>query len=1848
MKHRVKSATSIALAVAMLATSVFSGGGAVFAESEDLVQMETAVEENNVVADSTLAPEITVTDDGISVSDVSDTIEIETVEAQTGAAVSVQQEEISVDNSRLLLVSAFNKSDADCKFRLYFWDGELPEERENWNFSNPNMDVFPVSESEKLTGKLTHQGIVQDVDLHFVEDKTGDDVKARYLLADLPADSSLDFTVRVDANAACNVSAITSVDDALFEGVSLSWATESIVIESETEAEMIFIEPENNDIVMEDSIVIEGGETETETGSAGESGISVESGIHATESETGDSVEMETDAVPSETEAFVDENIETETAAVHTDSISFEEAIAETETAANGVQEIETGAMANEDQEIEVEDIVNSDPEAETESEANAAQDAAAGATADEPDPDGTGIASETDETGENAFAADATEEEISEAVSDSESEFEDETEVVAPEEVEAETEDPELVTEIETGLDVENETEEHFLETSDGVEELNVSDFASMRLVVLASDVDTIIDPEHIIANYDTIYLLQYGSVEQAMNAYVYYLANADAVEPDAVLETASEVLADDDIDLDVTEEQNPILALSEEGDSDAAQKADRVIALIDTGASEGPNIIDRVSLIDDALEGSNSHADDMVSAIVSQNPDARILSIRALGDDGRGTVSSIVAAMEYAINQKVSIINLSLYAKTNLLNSVLESEIQKAVSLGITVVGAAGNDGADAAGYMPGSVAEAWIIGACDLDGSRIDSSNYGTTVDYYVAAGTTSEAAALFTGYVSANGTDMIDVNGGIIYEADHIAAGSEPEVDFGGEDGDEYLQAADDGADDELSKFTLDQYTTLFGYYNGSVSANGPRYTRYRTVTYNYKDDDGNTQSMKVKAYCLQPSMASPSGSSVTYKTSNKNVVEVSDGSVMAKALFYLYGGPMWNKTVEDSDGNSVNMKTVLDKYAPQKSTNTSYLLPGNTGTTTAANGDVVYGGYYALTHFILAYCYQPGSESAWNYEDDHVGTSKAVWNSTGKNWLADIKAQLAKLPEPTVELKRNKATVTSTEISKDDMASLGNGVYQTPTITYDTYEENTAKVTLGAGVTMVYDGIEHTGTVKNIPGGTKFYLKIDTTKLSEDETYTLTFTCKYSVNFQAWKLLTDKAQDIGFYYSTGNKDISVTFELPKKSRILIKKVNGDKDWSDDLIGAKFTLYDGETKLKTVTIKNAEYHEFDYDCELDHTYTIKETKTPDGYVTAEDIQVEVGIGSSYKEEYKYTVKNRSVPEVYVKKVSTASADVLALGAYSIKNAEFGIYTEQACTNKLGTVKTGTDGESGTFKLPCQADGTYTYWVREDKAPAGHKRNTTPKKVTIKLPADADKTIPVEISDDPLFSHISVKKADGRGEWNDSLKGAQFSLYHGGSKLETITINSSDYHTFEYDCRLGETYVVKETKTPDGKIPAEDIPVKIETGTSYKKTYQYTVWNIEPPKVQVTKESTAGAEILGLKSYSVEGAEFGIYTNQACTNKIGTLKTKADGTTESFTLPCETDGTYTYWVREDKAPAGHKQNTTPKAFTVTLPNDDGKTIPVKISDDPDFTEHELNVTKLGYKNELIEGAIFKVEYFDAQLADPSKLVKTWYLRSDKDGIVKMENRFLVPPTRPEYKSDTFFTWNNKIVIPIGGYLRLTEVEAPAEYIVDDTPMGLTTTKTVELEKRFYNEPEPCEIRLKKYDTNGTTPLAGVEFKLTFVSEAVSSASGVRPGFTRLLKVGESTTVKTNSKGEITFSNLDQGTYQITEVSTVSGHTLLKDPIVVTLPIKLSQSEIAAYGNVDTSKGKVDSVTGKTFFYSCLYEITNTPTFKPPMTGSTGTWKYGFIGIAMIAIVGAGVAVHTGRRRKRRIRKA
>lgn len=130
------------------------------------------------------------------------------------------------------------------------------------------------------------------------------------------------------------------------------------------------------------------------------------------------------------------------------------------------------------------------------------------------------------------------------------ETETVEETEPVTEAETETLTEQTESETELASESETETESEketEHFLEKEEGVENLDASAFSSMRLIVLSSDSSAVVDREHLIGTYDNIYLLQYKTTEQTMNAYAYYQKHAEAVEPDAVVSAASDENAEE-----------------------------------------------------------------------------------------------------------------------------------------------------------------------------------------------------------------------------------------------------------------------------------------------------------------------------------------------------------------------------------------------------------------------------------------------------------------------------------------------------------------------------------------------------------------------------------------------------------------------------------------------------------------------------------------------------------------------------------------------------------------------------------------------------------------------------------------------------------------------------------------------------------------------------------------------------------------------------------------------------------------------------------------------------------------------------------------------------------------------------------------------------------------------------------------------------------------------------------------------------------------------------------------------------------------------------------------------------
>lgn len=302
--------------------------------------------------------------------------------------------------------------------------------------------------------------------------------------------------------------------------------------------------------------------------------------------------------------------------------------------------------------------------------------------------------------------------------------------------------------------------------------------DFSSCRLLVGSENEELFTNCSNVLSSYEGVYLLQFESEEATKKAYISLLDRVDFVNVDTNDFSVADI---ENVESDaMSEEINPINELAKTEIEEV--KESNVIAVIDTGSSERANVIERVSVLGDNVEDDNGHGDKMISKILSQDENAKIISIKAMDSNGKGTTSSVYAGLKYAIEKKVDIINMSFVGIANEDNTSIEELIKEAIKQGITVVGSAGNNGVDASEYIPGCIEKAYIIGASNADGERLDNSNYGDTVDYNVVANSTSEAAALFTGYLSKNNKAIDGINSnGLIFDTDYKAESKDDDED-----------------------------------------------------------------------------------------------------------------------------------------------------------------------------------------------------------------------------------------------------------------------------------------------------------------------------------------------------------------------------------------------------------------------------------------------------------------------------------------------------------------------------------------------------------------------------------------------------------------------------------------------------------------------------------------------------------------------------------------------------------------------------------------------------------------------------------------------------------------------------------------------------------------------------------------------------------------------------------------------------------------------------------------------------------------------------------------------------------
>jgi hypothetical protein len=176
-----------------------------------------------------------------------------------------------------------------------------------------------------------------------------------------------------------------------------------------------------------------------------------------------------------------------------------------------------------------------------------------------------------------------------------------------------------------------------------------------------------------------------------------------------------------------------------------------------------------DLVNNDDDPMDdnGHGTHVAGIIcgksSSLTGAASDATVYIYKALDQNGSGSASSVIAAIERAIADSIHVLNLSLGTPSGSADDPLASAVNRAVQSGMVVVVAAGNTSDYSSINSPGIAAEALTVGAAD--GSAIASfSSKGPEIQSYgikpdvVAPGVSILSAKMGGGYIPMSGTSM----------------------------------------------------------------------------------------------------------------------------------------------------------------------------------------------------------------------------------------------------------------------------------------------------------------------------------------------------------------------------------------------------------------------------------------------------------------------------------------------------------------------------------------------------------------------------------------------------------------------------------------------------------------------------------------------------------------------------------------------------------------------------------------------------------------------------------------------------------------------------------------------------------------------------------------------------------------------------------------------------------------------------------------------------------------------------------------------------------------------------------
>lgn len=548
----------------------------------------------------------------------------------------------------------------------------------------------------------------------------------------------------------------------------------------------------------------------------------------------------------------------------------------------------------------------------------------------------------------------------------------------------------------------------------------------------------------------------------------------------------------------------------------------------------------------------------------------------------------------------------------------------------------------------------------------------------------------------------------------------------------------------------------------------------------------------------------------------------------------------------------------------------------------------------------------------------------------------------------------------------------------------------------------------------------------------------------------------------------FVATSNNLNIYLTAtNEPNPSKVKIIKTGSDTGKA--LAGAEFTLYkdkdctdpvmiDGKAvKVTSGTDGVAETAEF---VRTQTSYWVKETKAPDGYKLAEEPkQVVVPAGGTGTVRFE---DERSQYRVKVVKTCTQDKSYL-------EGAVYGVYSDSSCSSlslltKVGP--TGTDGVAVSDPIDYDPNVTEIY-LKELVAPKYHKLSSIVHPLMVASAIKNNGIVEYKDKDQTLTTTVLIHKVDEDGK---GLAGAEFALYKDEAcKIKVMDIKSTDENgdvQSIYFHPTQDTYYLKETRQPTG-YPAQPDKVYKVSVQDGKATagIEYTVTNTN--KIQIVGYKY---EVGSGTKKPLRGAEFTIYSDAACKNRITTMEpTNSLGYVKSETFAYT--GPYCY-VKETKAPAGYKLSSEVKKVDVSNVVKDGTIPSVTFYDEPyDVTVEVLKVDADDGTTPL-EGATFAICTSD-KAYNGNKVAEG---TTGKDGKLTLSFH----PTQESY-------WLIETKHPDG----YTGTMAKEQINISDTQEGAVVKKFKVTNKKRINS-FPLEVNKSIEDVNDPLILPEIQFEV------------------------------------------------------------------------------------------------------------------------------------------------------------